>query len=150
MIARKKTVWNDKKKNFVTTVVDGSGRIKNESGKIVKKNDKYHPYRDWKKTSKMSIQNAGEIEKESTVRDAKERFIERKAMKNQKSDLKNFQQVLKEKKKKFKEAQRKNKKFSKAKLRASELSQRVNLNSRAQTFIKRKINKKSFGKRKRK
>ena len=67
----------------------------------------------------MSIQNAGEIEKESTVRDAKERFIERKAMKNQKSDLKNFQQVLKEKKKKFKEAQRKNKKFSKAKLRAS-------------------------------
>ena len=150
MIARKKTVWNDKKKNFVTTVVDGSGRIKNESGKIVKKNDKYHPYRDWKKTSKMSIQNAGEIEKESTVRDAKERFIERKAMKTQKSDLKNFQQVLKEKKKKFKEAQRKNKKFSKAKLRASELSQRVNLNSRSQTFIKRKINKKSFGKRKRK
>lgn len=148
MVQRKKTVWNEKKKNFVNAIVDGSGKIKNESGKVVKKNENYHPYRDWKKKSKMSIQSAGEIEKDSTVRDAKERFMERKNMKHQKNDLKNFSQILKEKKKKFKENQRKMKKFSKAKFKANQLAQRVNLNSRSQTFIKKRINKRINKKRK--
>ena len=59
----KKTVWNNKKKTFETHMVDKLGnRIKNESGKSVKKNENFHPYKDWKKKSKLTIQNAGEIE----------------------------------------------------------------------------------------
>ena len=50
----KKTVWNSKKKTFQTQMLDGFGnKIKNESGQMIKKSDKYHPYKEWKKKSKL-------------------------------------------------------------------------------------------------
>jgi ATP-dependent RNA helicase DDX54/DBP10 len=140
MQTQRKTVWNEKKKKFVTANVDKSGKIRNESGKVVKKNEKYHPYKDWKSKSKLAIQNVGEIEKEYTVQSAKERFIERKRNKSVKNEVKNIAQILKEKKRKFKDMQKKNKKFSKKQFVQNQLKQRVNLNSRTQTFIKKRIN----------
>ena len=139
----KKNVWNEKKKTFVTEKFDGFGRkIKNESGKIVKKNNNYHPYKIWKKKNKISIQQVGEIEKEYNLNSAKERLIEKKNLKNKKNDMKSIEQVLKDKKKKFKELQKKNKLFSKRQLRQQQLRNRINLNSKSQTFIKRKVNRK--------
>ncbi|MCQ2817366.1 MAG: DEAD/DEAH box helicase, partial [archaeon] len=148
MNARKKTVWNEKKKKFVTAKVDQSGNIINESGKTVKKNENYHPYKNWKRKSKMAIQTVGEIEKNSTINTAKELFRERKQAKNNKgkNEVKQFQQILKEKKKKFKEFQKKNKMFSKKALRESQMKNRQHLNARSQTFIKTKISSKSKGK----
>ena len=140
MQTQRKTVWNEKKKKFVTANVDKSGKIRNESGKVVKKNEKYHPYKDWKSKSKLAIQNVGEVEKEYTVQSAKERFIERKRNKSVKNEVKNIAQILKEKKRKFKDMQKKNKKFSKKQFIQNQLKQKVNLNSRSQTFIKKRIN----------
>ena len=143
MVQRKKQIWDDKKKTFVNAKVDKTGKIINESGKLVKKNENYHPYKNWKKKSKMSIQSAGEVERESTVRTARERFIERKQNGgNKKGDLKTFQQILKEKKKRFKENQKRSKKFSKRKFKENELQSRTHLNSKSQRFIKRKIKRK--------
>jgi hypothetical protein len=139
----KKTVWNEKKKTFVIEKFDGFGRkIKNESGKLVKKNENYHPYKNWKKKNKTSIQQVGEIEKEYNLNSAKERLMEKKNLKNKKNDMKSIEQVLKDKKKKFKELQKKNKLFSKRQLRQQQLRNRINLNSKSQTFIKRKVNRK--------
>ena len=139
----KKTVWNEKKKTFVTEKFDKFGRkIKNESGKFIKKNDNYHPYKNWKRKTKMSIQKIGEVEKEYNVKSAQDRLIEKKNnLKGKKNDMKSIEQVLKEKKKKFKELQKKNKNFSKRKLREQQLKHRINLNSKSQTFIKRKISR---------
>ena len=150
----KKTVWNNKKKTFQTQIMDGFGnRIRNESGQLTKKNDKYHPYKEWKRKSKLTIQNAGEIENQIHIRNVKERILERKENKNIKSTLKSFEQILKGKKKEFKENQKKNKKFSKKKYKESLIRERVHLNSKSQTFIRSrkggKIGKtKSKGKRK--
>ena len=133
----KKTVWNNKKKTFQTQMVDGFGnKIRNESGKLIKKNDKYHPYKEWKKKSKLTIQSAGEIENQNNIRNVKERILERKENNNNKSTLKSFAQILKGKKKEFKENQKKNKKFSKKKYKEGMLKERVHLNSKSQTFIR--------------
>ena len=135
----KKTVWNNKKKTFETHMVDKLGnRIKNESGKSVKKNENFHPYKDWKKKSKLTIQNAGEIENKNFVKNVKERIMERRESKNKgnMSTLKSFEQILKNKKKQFKENQKKNKQFSKKKYKENLIRQQVHLNSKSQTFIK--------------
>ena len=135
----KKTVWNNKKKTFETHMIDKLGnRIKNESGKSVKKNENFHPYKDWKKKSKLTIQNAGEIENKNFVKNVKERIMERRESKNKgnMSTLKSFEQILKNKKKQFKENQKKNKQFSKKKYKENLIRQQVHLNSKSQTFIK--------------
>ena len=135
----KKTVWNNKKKTFETHMLDKLGnRIKNESGLNIKKNENFHPYKEWKKKSKLSIQNAGEIENKNFVKNVKERIIERRENKNKGnlSTLKSFEQILKGKKKQFKENQKKNKQFSKKKYKENMLKTRVHLNSKSQTFIK--------------
>ena len=135
----KKTVWNSKKKTFQTQMVDGFGnKIKNESGQMIKKSDKYHPYKEWKKKSKLSIQSAGEIENQTHIRNVKERILERKENKKSKSTLKSFEEILKGKKKQFKENQKKNKQFSKKKYKENMIKQKVHLNSKTQTFIKTK------------
>ena len=135
----KKTVWNSKKKTFQTQMVDGFGnKIKNESGQMIKKSDKYHPYKEWKKKSKLSIQSAGEIENQTHIRNVKERILERKENKTSKSTLKSFEEILKGKKKQFKENQKKNKQFSKKKYKENMIKQKVHLNSKTQTFIKTK------------
>ena len=135
----KKTVWNAKKKTFQTQMMDGLGnRIKNESGQMIKKSDKFHPYKEWKKKSKLSIQNVGEIENQSHIRNVKERIMERKESKKNKSTLKSFEEILKGKKKEFKENQKKKKQFSKKKYKENLLKQRVHLNSKSQTFIRAK------------
>ena len=150
----KKTVWNSKKKTFQTQMVDGFGnKIKNESGQMIKKSDKYHPYKEWKKKSKLSIQSVGEIENQTHIRNVKERILERKENKKSKSTLKSFEEILKGKKKQFKENQKKNKQFSKKKYKENMIKQKVHLNSKTQTFIKTKrigkVSKhKSKGKRK--
>ena len=133
----KKTVWNNKKKTFQTQMVDGLGnRIKNESGQKIKKSDKFHPYKDWKRKSKLSVQNVGEIENQIHIRNVRERILERKESKKNKSTLKSFEEILKGKKKEFKENQKKKKQFSKKKYKENLLKQRVHLNSKSQTFIK--------------
>ena len=135
----KKTVWNNKKKTFETHMLDKLGnRIKNESGLNIKKNENFHPYKEWKKKSKLSIQNAGEIENKNFVKNVKERIMERRENKNKGnlSTLKSFEQILKGKKKQFKENQKKNKQFSKKKYKENMLKTRVHLNSKSQTFIK--------------
>ena len=135
----KKTVWNNKKKTFETHMLDKLGnKIKNESGLNIKKNENFHPYKEWKKKSKLSIQNAGEIENKNFVKNVKERIIERRENKNKGnlSTLKSFEQILKGKKKQFKENQKKNKQFSKKKYKENMLKTRVHLNSKSQTFIK--------------
>jgi ATP-dependent RNA helicase DDX54/DBP10 len=133
----KKTVWNSKKKTFQTQMVDGFGnKIKNESGQMIKKSDKYHPYKEWKKKSKLSIQSVGEIENQTHIRNVKERIMERKENKKSKSTLKSFEEILKGKKKQFKENQKKNKQFSKKKYKENMIKQKVHLNSKTQTFIK--------------
>ena len=150
----KKTVWNSKKKTFQTQMIDGFGnKIKNESGQMIKKSDKFHPYKDWKRRSKLTIQNVGEIENQNHIRNVKERIIERKEKKNNKSTLKSFEEILKGKKKQFKENQKKNKQFSKKKYKENMIKQRVHLNSKSQSFIKikrkgKEIKNKSKGKRK--
>jgi len=150
----KKTVWNSKKKTFQTQMVDGFGnKIKNESGQMIKKSDKYHPYKEWKKKSKLSIQSVGEIENQTHIRNVKERIMERKENKKSKSTLKSFEEILKGKKKQFKENQKKNKQFSKKKYKENMIKQKVHLNSKTQTFIKtRRMGKgsKSKGKGRRK
>ena len=135
----KKTVWNNKKKTFETHMLDKLGnKIKNESGLNIKKNENFHPYKEWKKKSKLSIQNAGEIENKNFVKNVKERIMERRENKNKGnlSTLKSFEQILKGKKKQFKENQKKNKQFSKKKYKENMLKTRVHLNSKSQTFIK--------------
>ena len=133
----KKTVWNNKKKTFQTQITDGFGnKIRNESGQMMKKNDKYHPYKEWKKKSKLSIQNVGEIENQSHIKNVRQRILERKENKNNKSTLKSFEEILKGKKKEFKERQKKNKSFSKKKYKENMIKQVVHLNSKTQTFIK--------------
>ena len=133
----KKTVWNNKKKTFQTQIMDGFGnKIRNESGQLAKKNDKYHPYKEWKKKSKLSIQNVGEIENQTNIRNVKERILEKRENKNNKSTLKSFEQILKGKKKEFKENQKKFKKFSKKKYKENMIKERVHLNSKSQTFIR--------------
>ena len=135
----KKTVWNSKKKTFQTQMVDGFGnKIKNESGQMIKKSDKYHPYKEWKKKSKLSIQSVGEIENQTHIRNVRERILERKENKKSKSTLKSFEEILKGKKKQFKENQKKNKQFSKKKYKENMIKQKVHLNSKTQTFIKTK------------
>jgi len=135
----KKTVWNSKKKTFQTQMVDGFGnKIKNESGQMIKKSDKYHPYKEWKKRSKLSIQSVGEIENQTHIRNVKERILERKESKKSKSTLKSFEEILKGKKKQFKENQKKNKQFSKKKYKENMIKQKAHLNSKTQTFIKTK------------
>ena len=139
----KKTVWNSKKKTFETHMLDKFGnKIKNESGQSVKKNENFHPYKEWKKKSKLSIQNAGEIENKNFVKNIRERMMERRENKNKGNIniLKSFEQILKGKKKQFKENQKKFKQFSKKKYKENMLKQRVHLNSKSQTFIKGKIN----------
>jgi len=135
----KKTVWNTKKKTFETHMLDKFGnKIKNESGLNIKKNENYHPYKEWKKKSKLSIQNVGEIENKNFVKKVREKILERKDNQNKGnlSTLKSFEQILKGKKKQFKENQKKNKQFSKKKYKENILKQRVHLNSKSQTFIK--------------
>ena len=135
----KKTVWNSKKKTFQTQMLNGFGnKIKNESGQMIKKSDKYHPYKEWKKKSKLSIQSVGEIENQTHIRNVKERILERKENKKNKSTLKSFEEILKGKKKQFKENQKKNKQFSKKKYKENMIKQKVHLNSKTQTFIKTK------------
>ena len=150
----KKTVWNNKKKTFETHMMDKFGnKIKNESGVNTKKNENFHPYKEWKKKSKLTIQNAGEIENKNFVRNAKERFMERKGINNKgnASTLKSFEQILKGKKKQFKENQKKNKQFSKKKYKENLIRQQVHLNSKSQTFIKgRKGNGSKFKNRRKK
>ena len=117
--------------------MDGLGnKIKNESGQLIKKNDKFHPFKDWKRKSKLSIQNVGEIENKTNIRNVRERIIEKKENKKNKSTLKSFEQILKGKKKEFKERQKKNKSFSKKKYKENLIKQRVHLNSKSQTFIR--------------
>ena len=113
-------------------------KIKNESGLNIKKNENYHPYKEWKKKSKLSIQNVGEIENKNFVKKVREKILERKDNQNKGnlSTLKSFEQILKGKKKQFKENQKKNKQFSKKKYKENILKQRVHLNSKSQTFIK--------------
>ena len=117
-------------------------KIKNESGQSVKKNENFHPYKEWKKKSKLSIQNAGEIENKNFVKNVRERMMERRENKNKGNIniMKSFEQILKGKKKQFKENQKKFKQFSKKKYKENMLKQRVHLNSKSQTFIKGKIN----------
>ena len=135
----KKTVWNNKKKTFQTQMIDGLGnRVKNESGQMIKKSDKFHPYKDWKRKSKLTIQNVGEIENQAHIRNVKERILERKDNKKSKSTLKSFEEILKGKKKKLKKKKKRKKKkqFSKKKYKENLIKQRVHLNSKSQTFIK--------------
>ena len=150
----KKTVWNNKKKTFETHMVDKFGnKIKNESGISTKKNENFHPYKEWKKKSRLTIQNAGEIENKNYVRNVKERIMERRENKNKgnQSTLKSFEQILKGKKKQFKENQKKNKQFSKKKYKEIMMKQKVHLNSKSQTFIKgRKGNGSKFKNKRRK
>jgi len=149
----KKTVWNNKKKTFETHMMDKFGnKIKNESGLNMKKNENFHPYKEWKKKSKLSIQNAGEIENKNFVKNVKERIMERKENKNKGnlSTLKSFEQILKGKKKQFKENQKKNKQFSKKKYKENILKTRVHLNSKSQTFIKGRGNGSKYKNKRRK
>ena len=149
----KKTVWNNKKKTFETHMLDKLGnKIKNESGLNIKKNENFHPYKEWKKKSKLSIQNAGEIENKNFVKNVKERIMERRENKNKGnlSTLKSFEQILKGKKKQFKENQKKNKQFSKKKYKENMLKTRVHLNSKSQTFIKGRGNGSKYKNKRRK
>jgi len=135
----KRTVWNNKKKTFEKQITDKFGnKIKNESGMTVKKNENFHPYKEWRKKSKMSIQSVGEIENKNFIKNVKERIMERRENKNKgnTTTLKSFEQILKGKKKQFKENQKKNKQFSKKKYKENMLRQKVHLNSKSQTFIK--------------
>ena len=135
-------------------MVDKFGnKIKNESGISTKKNENFHPYKEWKKKSRLTIQNAGEIENKNYVRNVKERIMERRENKNKgnQSTLKSFEQILKGKKKQFKENQKKNKQFSKKKYKEIMMKQKVHLNSKSQTFIKgRKGNGSKFKNKRRK
>ena len=145
-----KTIWDSKKKTFVTEKVNNLGNkiVRNDLGKNVKKNENFHPYKNWKKKFKTSLQNVGEIEIKNNVNSAKERLKQKKFNlnnknnnKNNKNEIKNLQQIIKEKKKKFKKEQKKNNLFSKKKFKENLLKNTVHLNSKKQTFFKRKVNR---------
>ena len=143
-----KTIWDSKKKTFVKEKIDNLGNkiVRNDLGKNVKKNEKFHPYKNWKKKFKTSLQNVGEIEIKNNINSAKERLKQKKfnnnnIKNNNKNEIKNLQQIIKEKKKKFKNEQKKNKLFSKKKFKENLLKNTVHLNSKKQTFFKRKVNR---------
>ncbi len=137
-----------KKKTFVKEKIDNLGNkiVRNDLGKNVKKNENFHPYKNWKKKFKTSLQNVGEIEIKNNINSAKERLKQKKfnnnnIKNNNKNEIKNLQQIIKEKKKKFKNEQKKNKLFSKKKFKENLLKNAVHLNSKKQTFFKRKVNR---------
>ena len=143
----KKTVWNNKKKTFKTEIYDSLGnKIKNESGQIMKKSDKYHPYKEWKKKTKLAIQKIGEVENENNIKGVREKIMEKKEGKSNKSTLKSFEEILKGKKKMFKENQKKKKLFSKKKFKENQIREKQHLNSKTQTFIKNRSTSKGKSK----
>ena len=137
MEKKQKEVWNKKKGTFEKVKYDSFGNIiKNGSNSQQKKD--FHPFKKWKKKNKIVFQKIGEIENENKIRKNKELIQEKKEEKQIKSETKTLEQLLKTKKQQFKEKQKKYKKFSKKKYKENLIKQRVNLNSKSQTFIKKR------------
>lgn len=143
---KKKTVWDNKKRNFVTAKVDKKGMVINESGKRVKKGDKNPQlFKTWKKKNKMKIQRVGEMESEKVVENAKNIFTQRKVNKNNKNinekdkpkdEVKSFGQVMKSKEEEFKKHSRKG--FSKKSFKEKEIKEKAHLNRRSQVMIRKR------------
>jgi len=109
---KQKFVWDNKKRNFTYAKLDEGGKIirKNESGKVVKKSDKFQTYKKWQQKTKLKVQRVGEKENSNVVNGALENFKERKFQKRTKhkkagngakSEIKNYDQLVKGKKKEF-------------------------------------------------
>jgi len=113
----KKRKWDKEKKRFVSVFVDPEGReIKDKDKSFTKKKtvEKLkEKYNNWIKKTHVRIQNAGEMEDENVVENAKNAFRSRKELKkmggqrwgnknerkgNGQRDLKRPEQVLKQKK----------------------------------------------------
>lgn len=145
---RKKTVWDNKKKNFVRANVDKKGKIivkKNESGVRIKKDDKSpSQFKKWKKKNKANIQKVGEIENELHVQNAQTRFKDRKMNKMNKSgnpnkktgEAKTAQQILKGKKEKFKFDQRRT--YSKKDFKSRQINEKSHQNRKSFALVKRR------------
>lgn len=147
---KKRLVWDPKKKNFVNSNVDKTGKIikNNEAGVRVKSKDKNpHSYQKWKKKNRLRVQNVGEMENDKITGTADTMFKERKLNKSMKgsktgdskkgkNEVKNFDQLLKAKKEKFKKQFGKN--FSKKAAKERQIRERSNLNRKSQVFIRRR------------
>jgi len=75
-----KFVWDPKKKRFTYAKLDENRNIirKNESGVKIKEADKFKAYKNWRKKTKLKIQNVGEVEKKEIVDGAKINYFNRK------------------------------------------------------------------------
>lgn len=144
---KKKLVWDNKKKNFIKAKVDKKGNIikKNEAGVKIKKDNKIQSqFTKWKKKNRANIQKIGEIENETYVMNAQSRFKDRKINKFKKDErnnkkigeAKSVQQILKEKKEKFKFDQRKN--YSKRDFKSRQIKEKSHLNRKSFALVKRK------------
>lgn len=144
---RKKTVWDNKKKNFIKAKVDKKGNIikKNEAGVKIKKDDKSpSQFKRWKKKNKANIQKVGEMENETNVMNAQSRFKDRKMNRLNRSsnnnkkigEAKTSQQILKGKKDKFKFEQRRN--YSKRDFKSRQINEKSHLNRKSFALVKRR------------
>lgn len=146
--AKKKIVWDNKKKNFVKGFGDKKGNMikKNESGKRINKDDKTPSiFKKWKKKNRASIQKIGEIENETAVTNAKSRFKDGKmnrlnkgSKENQlkKGEAKSMQQILKGKKDKFKFDSRKS--YSKKDAKNRQISDKSHHNRKSFALVRKR------------
>lgn len=141
---KKKMVWDNKKKNFINAKVDKKGRIikKNEAGVKIKKDDKNpSQFKRWKKKNKATIPRVGEMENELHVANAQTRFKDLKMSRNTKpgatntGESKTIQQILKDKKDKFKFDQRKT--YSKKDFKNKQIADKSHLNRKSFALVKK-------------
>jgi len=92
-----KYAWNEVTKKFVSGNTDSKGNLvkKNESGKKVKLSDKkVSTFKKWRSQNKDKIRNIGEMEKGKSFGSS----VSKEKFKGAKSEVKSFDQLVKEKK----------------------------------------------------
>lgn len=142
-------VWDDKKKKYVTGISDKKGNLirKNESGVKIKDNEKrVSSYKKWLSTSKIRVQRVGEKEDLNIVSSAGDKYRERKHVKNtknsnknNKNEIKNYNQLIKDKK----QNSRKKTRFSgqSRNLEERKIADKLHKNRNSFVMVKRKNNK---------
>lgn len=140
---KSKYVWDEKRKRYVSGVSDKNGNLvrKNEAGVKIKVDEKrISSYKKWMSKTKIRVQRTGEVEDTNLVHSASQKFKDRKSMKGNhkaKSDIKSYDQLVKERKdtgkKKFKFA------GQVRALKEKKIQDRVHGNNKSYALVKKKV-----------
>eukprot|EP01098_Paradermamoeba_levis_P007555 TRINITY_DN3126_c0_g1_i1.p2 TRINITY_DN3126_c0_g1~~TRINITY_DN3126_c0_g1_i1.p2 ORF type:complete len:176 (-),score=94.20 TRINITY_DN3126_c0_g1_i1:110-637(-) len=99
--------WDRKKKKYLKTTLGNEikeGKIRNESGKIIRKASKKNIYEDWKNKTKKRIPLEGEMESERGRKiDNKAYFDKKKRFQMQTERKQNEQQIKQQKQQNYKD-----------------------------------------------